>query len=289
MNAAIINRRISRRKKARTIIAHILMAAFCFIMIYPILWLLVSSFKPQQELIHRPASLIPQNPTLENYINGWRGFGKTNFSVFMKNSLFLSTLGTIFQVTSSTLVAYGFARLEFKGRKILFGLMIITMLLPTQIMLIPQYIIMNKIGWVNTYYPLLVPMLGGRPFFIFMCMQFIYGLPVELDEAAEIDGCNKYTIFFRILLPLLIPVIITQVIFSFYWKWQEFLEPMLYLSDVKKYTMPIALNLFSDPTSVTNWGYIYAMSIVSIIPVFLIFVFFQKYLVEGIATSGLKG
>ena len=276
------------KRSVKTVVKHVFIALFCFVMVYPILWLISASFKTRTELAQNPAGLIPQLPTLENYISGWSGFGKTTFATFLKNSLLLSTVGTVFQVVSSTMVAYGFARCTFKGSKILFGLMIITMLLPGQIMLIPQYIIMNKLNWLNTYLPLLVPMLGGKPFFIFMCMQFIYGLPAELDEAAEIDGCNKFSIFTRILVPLLVPVIITQAIFSFYWKWQEFLEPMLYISDVKKYTMPIALNLFSDPSSVTNWGSIYAMSVVSIIPVFLIFVFFQKYLVEGIATSGLK-
>ncbi|MCI8623492.1 MAG: carbohydrate ABC transporter permease [Provencibacterium sp.] len=258
-------------------------------MIYPILWLFSASFKSHQELIHNPGSLLPHPVVLTNYADGWRGFGGTTFKTFIGNSLFVCTLSTVFQVSSSALVAYGFSRIVFRGRKLLFSLMIVTMLLPAQILLIPQYILMNGFGWINTYLPLLVPTLFGLPFFIFMIMQFIQGLPVELDEAAAIDGCNKYSTFFRILLPLLKPALITAVIFSFYWKWQEFLEPMLYLQNVKKYTMPIAMNLFSDPSSVTNWGAIYAMSIVSMIPVFLLFLFFQKYLVEGIATSGLKG
>jgi multiple sugar transport system permease protein len=281
-----LNRRRFLLKRA---LYHLVMILFCFVMIYPILWLFSASFKSHQELIHNPGSLLPHPVVLTNYADGWRGFGGTTFKTFIGNSLFVCTLSTVFQVSSSALVAYGFSRIVFRGRKLLFSLMIVTMLLPAQILLIPQYILMNGFGWINTYLPLLVPTLFGLPFFIFMIMQFIQGLPVELDEAAAIDGCNKYSTFFRILLPLLKPALITAVIFSFYWKWQEFLEPMLYLQNVKKYTMPIAMNLFSDPSSVTNWGAIYAMSIVSMIPVFLLFLFFQKYLVEGIATSGLKG
>ena len=276
------------RKKIQGIVYHILMILLCIVMIYPILWLVSASFKSQSEVIHSPGNLIPHDVVFTNYADGWRGFGNNTFAVFFKNSFIVVTLSTFFQTISSIFVAFGFARTRFKGQRLMFSIMIVTMLLPSQIMLIPQYLIMNKLNWLDTYLPLLVPTLFGLPFFIFMIMQFIQGLPRELDEAAEIDGCNIYDIFFRIILPLLKPAVITVVIFAFYWKWQEFLEPMLYLQKANRYTVPIAMKLFSDPSSVTNWGSIYAMSVLSMVPVFLIFVFFQKYLVEGIATTGLK-
>jgi multiple sugar transport system permease protein len=163
------------------------------------------------------------------------------------------------------------------------------MMLPDQVRMIPQYILFNQIGWVNTFYPLLVPRLGGAPFFIFMIIQFIRGIPTELDEAAMIDGCSRAGIFFRIILPQLTPAIITAAIFSFYWTWDDFMGPLIYLNKPDLYTVSVALRSFADPSSATDWGAIFAMSTLSLLPVFALFVFFQRYLVEGIATSGLKG
>jgi multiple sugar transport system permease protein len=162
-------------------------------------------------------------------------------------------------------------------------------MLPAQVQLIPQYIMFNKLDWINTYLPLLVPRLCGQAFFIFMIMQFIRGIPRELDEAAEIDGCSRIGIFFRIILPLIKPALITASIFSFYWTWEEFQGPLIYLSDPKLYTISLALRAMSDPNAVTNWGAIFAMATLSLIPVFAIFIFFQRYLVQGISTTGLKG
>jgi multiple sugar transport system permease protein len=198
-------------------------------------------------------------------------------------------LGTIFAVISSAIVAYGFARMRFRGRNFWFTCMILTIMLPSQVQLIPQYILFNKLGWINTYLPLLVPRLGGQAFFIFMIMQFIRGIPRELDEAAEMDGAGRVRIFFSVILPLIKPALITASIFSFYWIWEDFQAPLIYLSDPKLYPVSLALRAMSDPNSVTNWGAIFAMATVSLIPVIVIFIFFQRYLVQGISTTGLKG
>jgi multiple sugar transport system permease protein len=186
-------------------------------------------------------------------------------------------------------VAYGFARVKFVGRNSWFAIMLMTLMLPSQILLIPQYIISSKLGWNNTFLPLLLPKLGGGVFFIFMIVQFIRGIPVDLDEAAMIDGCSKIGIFHRIILPQIQPAIVTATIFSFYWSWEEFLAPLIYLTNPNLYTISVALRNFSDPGGITNWGAMFAMLSLSLLPVFLIFVFFQRYLVEGIATTGLKG
>ena len=167
--------------------------------------------------------------------------------------------------------------------------MLLTIMLPPQILLIPQYIIFNQLDWINTFLPLLVPRLGGDVFFIFMIVQFIRGIPIELDEAAMIDGCGKGSIFFRIILPQITPALVTAAIFSFYWTWEDFLGPLIYLSNPNLYTVSLALRAFADPGSGTNWGAVFAMLTLSLLPVILIFVFFQRYLVEGIATTGLKG
>lgn len=276
------------RKLFSKILFHAFLLAFAFIMFYPVLWLISSSLKSMQEIVANPSSILPSRITFDNWINGWKGFGGVTFGTFMLNSLFISSASTVFQVIFSALVAYGFARNRFRGKNVLFTMMILTMLLPSQVLLVPQFIMFSSLGLRNSYLPLLLPTMFGLPFFIFMIMQFIKGIPAELDEAAHIDGCNKYTIFIRIILPLLVPALITSAIFAFYWKWQEFFEPLLYLQKTNKFTVSIAIKMFADPNAGTDWGAIYAMSVATIIPVLLIFVCFQKYLVEGIATTGLK-
>ena len=277
------------KKNIGAVIYHVFSCLFGFVMIYPLIWMLISSFKPTNDIYKTAASLIPQPFVLDNYPNGWKGFGGVSFSVFIKNSLFVSTLSTIGAVISSTFVAFGFARLRFHGRKIWFACVMITMMLPFQIVMIPQYIIFNKLGWVNTFLPLIVPNFFGGAFFIFLTMQFFMGIPRDLDEAAKIDGCSVYGIFFRILMPLVTPAMVTCTIFSFMWTWDNFLASMIYLNKPDIYTVSIALRMFIDPSSISDFGATLAMSVVSLLPIFFIFIFFQKYLVEGISTEGLKG
>jgi multiple sugar transport system permease protein len=258
-------------------------------MVYPLIWLIASSFKPREEVFRRATALIPENPTLSNYIDGWAGFGGVTFTTFFLNSFIISGVGTIAAVATSALVAYGFARLRFAGKSFWFTCMLLTLMLPTQVQIIPQYIIFSKLDWINTFLPLLVPRFFGQAFFIFMMIQFIRGIPRELDEAAEIDGASKFGIFWRIILPLLVPALITSAIFSFYWTWDDFFGPLLYLSQPQLYTVSLALKNFADASGATNWGAIFAMSVLSLVPVFALFIFFQRYIVEGISTSGLKG
>lgn len=263
--------------------------AIGFVMIYPLLWMVMSSFKANNEIFNNAKSLVPEQFHFENYTNGWKGFAKISFTTFFKNSFFLSVVGTIGSVFSSAFIAFGFARLRFKGRNFWFICMLVTMMLPFQVIMIPQYIIFNKLGWVGTFLPLIIPPFFGGAFFIFLIIQFVYGIPRELDEAAKIDGCSYYDIFFRVVLPLIVPALVTCAIFSFMWKWDDFMGALLYLNKPTMYPVTLALKMFSDPTSITDWGAMFAMATLSIIPIFMIFVFFQKYLVEGISTEGLKG
>lgn len=283
--------RIQRRNRKRrnSVLYHGLVLTVALIMLYPILWLFASSFKGQDEIWTTVSSLIPSTFHFENYANGWAGFGGISFAVFYKNSLIYSTLGTLFTVASSAVIAYGFGRIRFRGKQVWFTIMLLTLMLPAQVLIIPQYIIFSNIGWLNTFLPLLVPRLGGDAFFIFMIIQFIRGIPIELDEAAMVDGCTRRGIFFQIILPQLKPALITAAIFSFYFTWEEFLQPLIYLNDPRLYTVSVALRSFADPSSATDWGAIFAMLGLSLVPVFVVFVFFQRYLVEGIATTGLKG
>lgn len=281
------------RKKIRQALKgaafHAIVIALGFVMIYPLLWMLASSFKEPSEIWTDVSSLIPREFNLQNYFDGWRGFGGITFTTFYKNSLIVTTINTVATVFSSAFVAYGFARINFVGRSFWFALMLATLMLPVQVQIIPQYIVFSKLGWVDTYLPLIIPHFFGGAFFIFMMVQFIRGIPIELDEAAEMDGCGKIGIFFRIILPLIKPALVTAAIFSFYWNWDDFLAPLIYLNQPELYTLPLALRSFADPASVTNWGAVFAMTTLSLVPVFVVFILFQRYLVEGISTTGLKG
>lgn len=276
-------------KKFRRIIYHLFVIVFGFLMIYPVLWMIFASFKDNNDIFKNAGVLIPKTFRFENYMTGWKGLGSVSFGTFFKNSLIITITSTIGAVASSTVVAYGFARIKFIGKKFWFACMLVTMMLPMQVVMIPQFVIFHKLGWINTFLPLIVPQFLSQPFFVFLMVQFIQGIPSELDQSAKIDGCGRFMIFYKIIIPLLTPAIITSTIFSFYWRWEDFFSPLLYLNKPKLFTVPLALRMFADPAATTNWGGMMAMATLSLIPVFLIFVIFQKYLVEGISTTGLKG
>lgn len=278
-----------RSEFIKTIIYHAGVGFFGFIMLYPVLWLFASSLKAPDEIFTNITSLLPSELRFENYAEGWAGFGGITFGTFFKNSFIYAGLGTLIQVTASVVVGFGFARIKFTGKRIWFSIMLLTLMLPGEVLLIPQYIIFTQMGWVNTFLPLLVPRIGGGAFFIFMIVQFIRGIPIDLDEAAMIDGASYFGIFRYVIGPQLKPAIITAAIFSFYWTWDDFLGPLIYLTNPHLYTVSVALRSFTDTNSITNWGAIFAMLGVSLLPALLLFVFFQRYLVEGIATTGLKG
>lgn len=277
------------RTKTVRIIEYFVIITLGLLMLYPILWLISSSLKENSEILSSSFSLIPKTVHFENYANGWRGFGGITFATFFTNSLIVASLTTLGTVISSVLVAYAFARLRFFGKDFWFACMICTLMLPSQIVLLPQYVIFNKLGWINTFLPLIIPAFGGNAFFIFLVTQFMKGLPLELDEAAIIDGCSRYSLFFRITLPLTSPAMITTIVIQFYWKWDEFLEPLLFLGRPERYTVSLAIKAFSDQTSTTEYGNMFAMSTLALVPVFVIFLLFNKQLVEGISTTGLKG
>ena len=278
-----------RARTAKRILYHLFVVAFGICMIYPIIWMFFASFKTSAEIFGPVSTLLPDSFNRHIYVQGWNGFGKVAFTTFFANSLFIAIISTIGATASSALVAYGLGRIRFVGRKIWFALMLITMMLPVQIVQIPQYIMFHKWGWINSFLPVIVPQFFSQAFFVFLIMQFIQGIPSELDQSAKIDGCSKYRIFFSIIAPLLVPAIITSMIFSFVWRWDDFFSALLYLNKPELYTVPMALRMFSDSSSASNWGGMMAMATLSLIPDIIIFIAFQKYLVEGIATTGLKG
>ena len=203
------------KKLILKIVYHVFVIAFGFLMVYPVLWMISGSFKDNSEILRGTLSLIPDELKLSNYTTGWKGFGGISFATYFKNSFLITIVATVGTVISSSLVAYAFARINFKGRKIWFACMLVTMMLPGQIILIPQYLIYYKLGMVPGYIPLILPYFCGQAFFIYQMMQFMAGIPRELDEAATIDGCSRYTIYTYIVLPLLKPSLVTTLIIQF--------------------------------------------------------------------------
>lgn len=275
-------------KRINGAVKHTLIIIFGFAMLYPVLWLISSSFKPN-ELIFTEPGLWSSSFTLDNYLNGWRGFQGVAFSKFFANSWLISILSVLGNVITCSFAAYAFARLNFKFQKIWFSLMLVTIMLPYHVTLVPQYVIFNELQWINTYFPLVLPKwLAHDSFFILMMVQFIRGIPRELDESATIDGCNQRQIYFRIIMPLLVPALISAAIFTFIWSWDDFFSQMIYLSDIKLFTVQLGIRSLFDPTGQSDWGALLAMSALSLVPITLIFLIFQRYFLDGIATTGLK-
>lgn len=280
---------VAKKRKISNICYHVCMFLAGFVMLYPFLWLLGASFKPNNEIFTSVRNIIPTTWTIEHYFQGWKGFVGYTFTVFYKNSITIAGLATIGSVVSAAVVAFGFARLKFRGRKIWFGAMIMTMMLPAQVLMIPRYILFNLMGWTGSNLPLIVPAFFAGAFDVFMIMQFIRGIPREMDEAARIDGCSWYGIFIRIQLPMIKPALVTVAVLNFMGNWQDFMGPLLYLNGPNQYTVSYALKMFNDASGVSDYGATFAMSVVSLIPILILFFCFQKQLIEGISTEGLKG
>jgi len=275
------------RRRVMSVVAHALLIGASILMLYPLLWMLSASFRPENE-IFSSRSLIPSSVSLHGYVSGWFGLSQP-FSTFFLNSLTISILCVIGNLAACSLTAFAFARLEFRGKRFWFALMLGTLMLPYQVTLIPQYVLFLNLGWVDSYLPLIVPrFLAGDAFFIFLMIQFFRQLPRELDEAAMIDGCSPFKIYWAIIMPLSLPAMATAAIFSFIWTWEDFLGPLVYLNDMKDYTVPLALRSFISQDGVSQYGPMFAMSILSILPIVLFFVVFQRLIIRGIAMSGLK-
>ena len=275
------------RKRLTSVVSHVLLIAASILMLYPQLWMLSASFRPENE-IFSANSLISSSVSTHGYVSGWFGLSRS-FDTFFINSLTISLLCVVGNLAACSLTAFAFARLESKGKNLWFALMLGTLMLPYQVTLIPQYVLFLNIGWVNTFLPLVVPkFLAADSFFIFLMVQFFRGIPRELDEAAMMDGCSPWRIYYKIMLPLSLPVLTTAGIFTFIFTWDDFFGPLIYLSDIRTYTVTIALRTFVDSTAESNWSGLFAMSILSLVPIFLLFLFFQRYLIEGIATTGMK-
>ncbi|MCA1295171.1 carbohydrate ABC transporter permease [Paenibacillus sp. alder61] len=277
--------------KIKPFIRHIFMILFSFVMVYPVLWWIGASLKSNTEL--GSPNIFPKVPQWSNFVKGWNSVPGHTFTDFYLNTFGLEIAVLAVTLISSSLVAFGFGRLNFPLKNFWFSIFMLTLMMPGQVLIIPQYSLFHQLGWVNTYLPFIVPHLAaagaGGTFFVFLLIQFIRGIPKELDESAKIDGCSWFGIFWRIVLPLTKPAIVTVMIFCFLWNWDDFLGHLLYINSVDKYTVSLALRMINDSQSAQEWGQLLAMSLVSILPATFVFMFLQKYFVEGIATTGIKG
>jgi oligogalacturonide transport system permease protein len=273
----------------KTALQYIGLSILGYIFLFPLLWMFFGTFKDNRELFSS-MSLIPKEFRLDGYINGWRGSGQFTYTTFFLNTFLMVIPTALFTVFSSLLVGYGFARFNFRFKKVLFAIMIGTMMLPNAVLIIPRYLLYNAFGWIDSYKVFWVPALFGcYPFFIYMFVQFFRGIPKELDEAAKIDGCGSFRTLVSILLPLLKPVIVSAFVFQIAWTWEDFFNPLIFISSTSKYPLSLALRMSLDAATAIDYGSLLAMATVTIMPVAVLFFIAQKSFVEGISTTGIKG
>jgi multiple sugar transport system permease protein len=275
--------------KWKVFLKHFLIILFGLMMLYPLLWMLSSSFKPENE-IFQGLQFLPTVPTISNYLNGWKGVSGVIFGRFFLNSMFIAVACIFGNTISCSMAAYAFAKLNFKLKNVMFAVMMVTLMLPFHVRLIPQYIVFNKLGWINTYLPLILPRYFAiEGFFVFLLVQFMRTINNEMLEAPKIDGCGSFRIYTSFIMPLSIPALVTVAIFTFIWTWNDFFSQMIYLSAPITFTVSLALRNFIDATGNSSWGSMFAMSCLSLTPLFVVFIVFQKYLIEGITSGSLKG
>lgn len=277
------------KRRFKTFCVHFFIILFGLIMLYPLLWMLSASFKTSTE-IFQGTNFFPEAPTFDSYVQGWEGIMGIPFWKFFANSFTIVLFVMLGNIISCLPTAYAFSKLKFPLRSLWFTIMMGTLMLPMHVKLIPTYIVFNNLGWVNTFLPMIVPsFFATQGFFIFLMTQYMRGLPKELDEAATVDGCGPFRSFIQITVPLSVPAIVTTAIFSFLWTWNDFFTQNIYLTETKKYTVSMALRQFTDAMGNSSWGALFAMSVLSLIPLFLMFVLFQSYLVDGITAGSVKG
>jgi oligogalacturonide transport system permease protein len=288
-DVATVRAREMRRHRLNVVLRYALLGGVGLLMLYPLIWLIGASFKTNSEIFANPG-FWPENPTLDGYIAGWKTSTPYTFGTFFINTLWIVVPKVIGTAISCTAVAYGFARFEFPGKKILFASLIATLLLPNVVTRIPQYLIFRDLGWLDSYLPLWVPSaLAGDAFFVFMLVQFLRAIPRDMEEAARVDGANTIQTLIFIVVPLIMPALISVCLFQFMWTMNDFLGPLIYISSVEKYPVSLALKLSIDTTEAFEWNRVLAMSVLTLAPALAVFFVAQKYFIDGISSGGIKG
>ncbi len=303
---AAARRQNSIARKVRTItklVIHVALIGGGFAVLIPFFWMLSSSLKPDWEIFQIPPTWIPEEPLWQNYAivltgerpdaEGSRAGQGWSFLGFMWNTAYVTFWVLVGRLLTASLAAYGFARLRFPGRNVLFITMLTTMMVPGHVTMIPLYIIFKNLNTLDTYWPLALPVwFGGGAFFIFLLRQFINSIPSDYDDAARIDGCSWLGVYWRIILPMIKPALGAVAIFSFMASWNDFMGPLIYLSSMDKYTISIGLHFFrsvASPAARPLWNLVMAASLVAMVPPLLLFFFAQRYYIQGIVVSGIKG
>lgn len=277
------------RERIRKLAVLLVLVAGSLILLSPVWWMFATSVKSMQEIAQYPPTFVPKQFNFQNYADAWSS-PAADFTRWALNTAFITVSVVIGNVLANSFIAYGFAKTRFRGRRLMFSVVLATMMIPGFVTMIPQYILFSRLGWMNTYLPLIVPAFFGSAFYIFLLRQFYMSISNELLEAARIDGANHFTIWMRIAVPLAKPAIATIAIFSFNGAWNDFLGPLLYVNDETLYTLQIGLQTFRGMAGQTQWNYLMAASLLVLLPVILLFFFFQKYFIQGMDLSaGTKG
>ena len=270
-------------------VRYLVLALVAFVMLYPLLWLIGASFKSNQQ-IFTEVGFWPQSIDFKAYAKGWKTSTEYTFATYFLNSFLITIPRIIVTVISCVLVAYAFARFDFWGKKFLFSVMVATMMLPLIVLRLPQYLVFRELGWLDSYLPMIVPSaFATDTFFIFMLVQFLRSIPRDMEEAAQIDGCNSLQLLWHIIVPMLKPAIISVIVFQFIWTMNDFMGPLIYLASVEKYPVSLALKMSIGATEEVQWANVIAISVVALIPSVAVFFAAQRHFIEGATSSGIKG
>jgi oligogalacturonide transport system permease protein len=283
--------RLTMKRKGRitAVVRYLILFGVGILMLYPLFWLVGASFKTNEEIFSE-IWFWPKSFDFASYIAGWKTSSEFTFATYFLNSFTIIIPRILVTIVSCVVVGYGFARFQFWGKKILFGVLVSSFMLPQVVLRVPQYLMFKTFGWLDTYLPWIVPSAFAIDvFFVFMMVQFLRGIPKDMEEAAQIDGCNAPQILWYILVPIIKPAIVSIIVFQFIWTMNDFMGPLIYLSSVSKYPISLALKMSVGATEEVKWANVIAMSVVALVPSLLIFFSAQKYFVDGIATSGIKG
>lgn len=280
------------KRKISTFLRYFVLIAVGFVMVYPLIWMVGATFKTNNE-IFSSVGFIPKNPTLDGYKNAMKSYGgDIDLVKAMINTYSIVIPKVVFTIVSATITAYGFARFEFKGKGILFAVLMSTLFLPQVVLNVPQYIMFNKFGWINhpMYLALIVPTIFATDtYFVFMLIQFLRNIPRELEEAAKIDGCNSIKTLWYVIVPMLKPSIVSCALFQFMWSSNDFMGPLLYVNTPARYPASIFVKMSMDGDTGFDWNRVLAMSLISIIPSLIVFFLAQDSFIDGIAAGGVKG
>ena len=282
--------RASMTKRLRMGALYLVLSLTSLLTIFPFLWMLSASLMAENQAAVFPPKFLPTNPTLNNYTALFEPvmLSILPFNAYIFNSLYIALVVVVGRVIACAMAAYAFARLDFPGRNVAFGMLLASLMVPGVIRLIPLYHMYKQIGWLDTHLPLIIPAIFANTFGTFLLRQFFMSLPIELEEAARIDGASTFTILWRIVLPLSLPALAAVSIFTFQGSWNDFTTPVIYISDIKKTTLPVGLSVFSGEFG-TDYELLMAGAMIGLVPVLVIYTFLQRYFVQGIALTGVKG